>query len=50
MGYRRVHFSISLTEEANRILERYCKVEDRGKSNMVEVMIKAYDKLHQGRM
>ena len=43
----RVHFSIGLPKNVSIILDNYCKNERRSKSNMLEVMIIAYDELHK---
>lgn len=43
----REKFGISLPKESLQILDSYCKRETRNRSNMIEVMIKAYDEVHK---
>ncbi len=43
----REKFGISLPKTSLQILDNWCKKETRNRSNMIEVMIKAYDEVHK---
>ena len=38
--------TITLENNALKILDKFCKNENRSRSNMIEQMVYAYDKLH----
>ena len=42
-------FRIIINREINQILDKYCKLEHRDRSNMIETMILAYDKIHKNK-
>lgn len=37
--------SISFSKDTEKLLQKYCNEETRSMSNMIEIMIKTYDKL-----
>lgn len=39
--------TVTLTQERYKILEKYARIEERSLSNMLELMIKAYDEIHK---
>ncbi len=40
-------FRIIINREIIQILDKYCKLEHRERSNMIETMILTYDKVHK---